>query len=100
MNSENSPRDYGPNFHALSPPEQLAVVRYIDRLAKYFPELASKATAGPGFDGEIYVYVPLPAADDELIPIDKVASRIMHKIVMEMGVSIILMSDTMFTNAA
>ena len=100
MNSEDPPRDYGSNFYALSLPEQRAVVRYIDRLAKHFPELASKATASPGFDGEVYVYVPLPVDDDELIPIDKVAIRIMHKILMDMGVSIILMSDTMFTNTA
>lgn len=55
MSTAKAPRDYGANFYLLSLAEQRAVERYIDELTKHFPELAQKATAGPGFDGEVYV---------------------------------------------
>jgi len=100
MSSETASRDYGPNFYFLSLPEQRAVERYIDELARQYPELAAKATAGPGFDDEVYVYVSLPEDEDEDMLLRKAASGITHEILMDRGVSILLMSDTMFTNTA
>lgn len=100
MSSETASRDYGPNFYILSLPEQKAVERYIDKLARKYPELAENATAGPGFDGEVYVYVSFPDDEDEDMLLHKAASRITHEILMDRGVSILLMPDRMFTNTA
>ena len=93
MTTDVSSRDYGPYFCALSYPEQLAVIRYLDKLAKHYPELAAQATAGPGFDGEVYVRAPLPTEDELLIPLEKAAIRITSKILLDTGVSILLMPE-------
>ena len=100
MSTKTASRDYGSNFSVLSLLEQRAVVRYIDELARQYPELAAKATAGPGFDDEVYVYISQPTDDDERMLLYDAASRITHEILMDRGVSILLMPDTMFTNTA
>ncbi len=93
MTTDVSSRDYGPYFYELSLPERLAVIRYITKLAKHYPELAAQATAGPGNDGVVYVYAALPEEDELLIPLQKVAVRITSKILLDTGISILLMPD-------
>ncbi len=93
MSTTTPVRNYGAYFYELSPPQRLAATHYIDELAKHYPDLAGRFTAGPGNDGEVYVYAPLPEEDELGMEIDKTATRITSKILLHTGISIILMPE-------
>jgi hypothetical protein len=60
MNSERLPGPYGPYFDLLhSPPNWRG--RYLEAMKRQYPALAEHAVAGPGNEGTVYVYIPLPA---------------------------------------
>jgi hypothetical protein len=82
---------YGTYFSELSYPERRAAIRYIDALSQRYPELAAKATAGPGNEGTIYVYAPLPADDEQNIAIHDALADVAIDILLDTGVSIALM---------
>ena len=92
MSLETPSRNYGAFFYELSSPERVAAVRYIDELAKRYPVTAAQATAGPGNDGEVYVYALLPEDEDREIEMRGTAARITSKIRLQTGVSILMMS--------
>ena len=92
MSIETPSRNYGAFFYELSHPERVAAIRYIDELAKHYPDTAAQATAGPGNDGEVYVYALLPEDEEREIKMRKIAARITSKIRLQMGVSILMMS--------
>ncbi len=85
--------NYGPYFDRLSAPEQRAVEKYIWAMAKHYPHLADAATAGPGNEGAVYVYVPRPSDEDEYIKIHTKMSKIGLNILMDTGVFIGLMPE-------
>jgi hypothetical protein len=85
--------DYGPFFDLLSIPEQRAVEKYIQRMAKIYPRLAETATAGPGNEGTVYIYIPHPSDDDEYMNIIHKASKITLDIYEDTGVDILLMTN-------
>ncbi|MBI1928478.1 hypothetical protein HYR99_30075 [Candidatus Poribacteria bacterium] len=85
--------NYGPYFDWLSEPEKRAVEKYIWAMAKHYPQLAEAATAGPGNEGEVYVYIPRPPDEDEDIKIHKKMSKIGLNILMDTGVSILVMPE-------
>ena len=87
----NLKENYGPYFDRLSMPEQWAVEKYIWAMAKHYPQLAEAATAGPGNEGEVYVYIPRPSDDDEYLKILKKMSKIGLNTLLDTGVSILLM---------
>jgi hypothetical protein len=82
--------NYGPYFDLLSTPEQRAVEKYIRKLAKYYPDLAQEATAGPGNEGAVYVYIPRPSDDEEYMKIVHKSSKIWFDIYDDTGVDILL----------
>jgi len=84
-------KNYGPYFDRLSEPEQRAVEKYVRKLARLYPELAEKATAGPGNEGTVYVYIPRPPDDDEYLKIHWEISKIGPAIYEDTGVDIIQM---------
>ena len=94
MSLELVSKSYGPYFADLSYPEQLAVSRYIDEMQKRYPEMAEKATTGPGNDGVVYVYSQLPDNDDLDIEVHEAMAAISTDILLSTGVFIVLMSDT------
>ena len=83
--------NYGPYFHLLSAPEQRAVEKYIWAMAKHYPQLAHEATAGPGNEGALYVYIPRLSDEDENIKIHKKMPKIRLNLLMDTGVFILLM---------
>ena len=64
MNREMFASPYGPDFDTLSFPAQLAVGRYLEAMKRLYPDLAYRAVVGPGNEGTVYVYIPLPLDDD------------------------------------
>jgi hypothetical protein len=93
MSLEAVSHHYGTYFSALSYPERLAALRYIEALSRRYPELAAKATAGPGNDGTVYVYAQVPAEDEQNIVIYEAAADIAIAILLDTGISIALMPD-------
>jgi hypothetical protein len=69
MSLEAVSHHYGTYFSELAYPERLAAMRYIAALSRRYPDLAAKATAGPGNEGTVYVYAPVPVEDDQHIEI-------------------------------
>ena len=66
-------------------------MRYIDVLSRRYPDLAAKATAGPGNEGTVYVYAPVPVEDDQNIALYEASADIAIDILLDTGVSIALM---------
>ena len=91
MSMQLAPQSYGKYFTALTLPERLAVERYIGSMREAYPDLAFDATAGPGNDGAVYVYMPFPEDDDLNIEIHEALSEVSATILLETGVSIVLM---------
>lgn len=85
MSLETASHHYGAYFAELSYPERRAAMRYIDELSQRYPELASKATAGPGNEGTVYVYAPVPAEDDQNIDIYEASSGVAIEILLASG---------------
>lgn len=91
MSLDLAPRFYGKYFAELTLSERLAVERYIDAMSKLYPDRASETTAGPGNEGTVYVYMPFPDDDDLDIEIHETLSEISSDLLLETGVSIVLM---------
>jgi len=91
MSLEAVTHHYGTYFSDLSYPERRAAIRYIDELSRRYPDLAAKATAGPGNEGTVYVYAPVPAEDDQNIAIYEASADVAIDILLDTGVSIALM---------
>ena len=64
MNPEMLASSYGPDFDPLSLPAQLAVGRYLEAMKRLYPDLANRAVVGPGNEGTVYVYIPVPLDDE------------------------------------
>ncbi len=91
MSLEAVSHHYGTYFCELSYPERRAAMRYIDALSRPYPDLAAKATAGPGNEGTVYVYAPVPTEDDENIAIYEASADVAIDILLDTGISIALM---------
>jgi len=83
--------NYGPYFESLSFPEQRAVEKYVEAMSQIYPELAEAATAGPGHEDAIYVYVPLPADEDKENEIHETMAHIGTEILLDTGFAVLLM---------
>ena len=91
MSLEAVSHHYGTYFSELSYPERRAAMRYIDVLSRRYTDLAAKATAGPGNEGTVYVYAPVPVEDDQNIALYEASADIAIDILLDTGVSIALM---------
>lgn len=91
MSLETVSHHYGMYFSELSYPERWAAIRYIDELSRLYPNLAADATAGPGNEGMVYVYAPVPAEDDQNIVMYEALADVAIDILLDIGVSIALM---------
>jgi hypothetical protein len=94
MPIEVAPRSYGTYFFNLSRPERLAAIQYIEELSRRFPDVGTGATAGPGNEGTVYVYAPLPAEDDRNVEIHEAMADVSLDILLSTGISIALMPDS------
>ena len=81
----------GTYFSELAYPERLAAMRYIAALSRRYPDLAAKATAGPGNEGTVSVYAPVPVEDEQNIAIHEALADVAIDILLHTGVSIALM---------
>lgn len=84
MSSETTERSYGPYFCALSLPEQMAAIRFIEEMTRHYPEIGAEATAGPGNEDSVYIRAPLPVDDDTM-------AEVSIAILLDTGVSMVLM---------
>lgn len=91
MNPEILASPYGPDFDTLSLPAQLAVGRYLEAMKRLYPDLANRAVAGPGNEGTVYVYIPLPLDDEPNIEIHETMAEIGAQMVADTGIVIVLM---------
>ncbi|MBI2506328.1 MAG: hypothetical protein HYW07_24195 [Candidatus Latescibacteria bacterium] len=91
MSSETVDRSYGPYFYALSHPERLAAIRFIEEMTHRYPEIGAEATAGPGNEETVYIYAPLPVDDDAYIEFHQTMARVSVKVLLDTGVSMVLM---------
>jgi hypothetical protein len=95
VNSETLAGPYGPYFDSLSLPAQLAVRRYLEAMKRIFPDLADQAVAGPGNEGTVYVYIPLPSDDELNIEIHEAMAEVGAQIVVDTGIVIVLMPSSL-----
>ena len=91
MNPETLASPYGPDFDTLSLPAQLAVGRYLEAMKRLYPDLANRAVVGPGNEGTVYVYIPVPLDDERNIEIHETMAEIGAQTVADTGVVIVLM---------
>jgi hypothetical protein len=91
MNRETLASPYGPHLDALSLPAQLAVGRYLEAMKRLYPDLANRAVVGPGNEGTVYVYIPLPLDDEHNIEIHETMAEIGAQTVADTGIVIVLM---------
>ena len=91
MSLEVIPQRYGAHFSELSPPESRAAIRYIKALARDYPDIATQATAGPGNEGAVYIYVSLPPEENMNIEIHEAAADVALDILLDTAISIVLM---------
>lgn len=91
MSSEITERSYGPYFYALSLPEQMAAIRFIEEMTRRYPEIGAEATAGPGSEDSVYIRAPLPVDDDANIEFHETMAEVSIAILLDTGVSMVLM---------
>ena len=91
MNPETLANPYEPPFDVLSLPAQLSVGRYLEAMKQHYPDLANRAVVGPGNEGTVYVYIPLPLDDEQNIEIHETMAEIGAQIVADTGIVIVLM---------
>ena len=91
MNPEMRASPYGPDFDTLSLPAQLAIGRYLGEMKRLYPGLANRAVVGPGNEGTVYVYIPLPLNDEQNIEIHETMAEIGAQMVADTGIVIVLM---------
>ena len=75
----------------LSLPAQLAVGRYFEAMKQRYPDLADRAVVGPGNEGTVSVYIPLPLDDERNIEIHETMAEIGAQTVADTGIVIVLM---------
>jgi hypothetical protein len=78
----------------LSLPARLAARQYLEAMKRLYPDLADQADAGPGNEGAVYVYVPLPHDDDQNIEIPEAMAEVGAQTVADAGLVIVLMPTT------
>jgi hypothetical protein len=83
--------NYGRSFELLSFPEQRAAEKFIEAMEQIYPELAAAATAGPGHEDAVYVYVPLPADEDKENEVYETMAHIGTEILLDTGFAVLLM---------
>jgi hypothetical protein len=91
MNPERRASPYGPDFDTLSLPAQLAVARYLEAMKRLYPDLANRAVVGPGNEGTVYVYIPVPLDDEHNIEIHETMAEIGAQMVADTGIVMVLM---------
>ncbi len=91
MNPETLASPYGLDFNALSLPDQLVVGRYLEAMRRFYPDLANRAVVGPGNEGTVYVYIPVPLDDEWNIEIHETMAEIGAQMVADTGIVIVLM---------
>lgn len=91
MKADTHTGPYGPHFDTLSLPAQLAVGRYLEAMKRLYPDLADRAVAGPGNEGTVYVYIPLPPDDEPNIAIHEAMAEVGAHTVADTGIVIVLM---------
>ncbi len=75
----------------VSLPAQLAVERYLEALGQIAPDLATQASVGPGNEGTVYVYIPLPVDAEHNMELQEAMAEIGADLVAETGIVIVLM---------
>src|SRR2546428_1536870 len=91
MNQETLAGPSGPDFDTVSLPAQWAVGRYLEAMKRLYPDLAYRAVVGPGNEGTVYVYIPLPLDDEQNIEIHETMAEIGAQMVADTGIVIVLM---------
>ena len=91
MNPETLANPSEPHFDTLPFPAQLAVGRYLEAMKQHYPDLADRAVVGPGNEGTVYVYIPLPLDDAQNIDIHETMAEISAQTVADTGIVIVLM---------
>lgn len=91
MNPETLASPYRPHLDTLSLPAQLAVGRYLAAMKRLYPDLADRAVVGPGNEGTVYVYIPVPLDDEWNIEIHETMAEIGAQMVADTGIVIVLM---------
>lgn len=91
MSLELAPQHSGLRSIELPLPQRIAAIRYIEALRQKYPALADEITAGPGNEGIVYVYAPLPQNDDDNIELHETMAEIAVDILLDTGISIALM---------
>jgi hypothetical protein len=91
MHPEMRTSPYGPHFDTLSLPAQLAVGRYLEAMKQLYPDLATRAVVGPGNEGTVYVYIPLPLDDERNIEVHETMAEIGAQTVADTGIVVVLM---------
>lgn len=84
-------RTYGKYFDQLTLAEQKAALRFIEALEKKYPEIGEVATAGPGHDGTVYVYAPIPDDEDKDIEISEAMAKVSTQLLLDSGIYVLLM---------
>jgi hypothetical protein len=91
MSPQTLASPWSPHGTLLSLPAQLAVERYLDAMRQIAPDLAAQAVVGPGNEGTVYVYVPLPVDEDQNIALHEAVAEIGADLVAETGIVMVLM---------
>ncbi len=91
MNPEMLASPYEPNFDTLSFHAQLAVGRYLEAMRRFYPDLANRAVVGPGNEGTVYVYIPVPLDDEWNIEIHATMAEIGAQMVADTSIGVVLM---------
>jgi hypothetical protein len=63
-------------------------------MKRLYPALAEHAVAGPGNEGTVYVYIPLPADDELNIEIHEAMAEVGAQMVADTGIVLVLMPAT------
>ena len=91
MSSEIADRSYGAYFYALSLPERLAAIQFIEEMTRRYPEIGAEATAGPGNEDAVYIRASLPVDDDANIEFHETMAEVSIALLLDTGVSMVLM---------
>jgi hypothetical protein len=60
-------------------------------MKQLYPDLANRTVVGPGNEGTVYVYIPLPLDDERNIEVHETMAEIGAQTVADTGIVIVLM---------
>lgn len=69
----------------------MVVGQYLEALQQRYPDLADRAVVGPGNEGAVYVYMPLPLDDERSSEIHATMAEIGTQAVADTGIVTVLM---------